>query len=563
MANEETPLTAFSLSVTNITRHDGIFTVTLLDNYPDGAIQRFHFYQKSTTGWEDRTHGNTIKIEVPTGSVVGDVFTHRLYNLPSGTEYLVYSLALDSSNYWNIVSSGATANIDSINQGALMSRLVSQITPAPTISQNILRAADDVNEARVIYHGSTSNWSLEVDYFPSGTTATATLVDHGSASDLADCGIVVSSSPADGTTTLSMTKYWVFFDTVPNNAPKTATISEWEQMIEKIKDQEIWSNKIRFSGDNIVPLDSDTPNSWIRQFPAGMYAIDYYRSVLTNQPTQSGILITNNTGSTTTHGKIYQLFIASNGSIYTREGDPLDTTWMLDWASMPIPDGSITINKVDKPVRGDWFPAVPVIQNDGVMEIGRYIDFHNAADGTTDYDLRLISESGHLFIGNASVAQNRVATMADVNSAYTAGTGISITNGVISKLRYDLIAFVEDQGVDPTPITSSSNIPTITQQQYQAIYNFIISHKNDGTLYAQLDQLSLSGVTLAGAVSLHSSFEYDITASEDKGFGIGTLEVLTTGYFLSIIDGVISGSISVVHNTNTGIYYFAHVFNGV
>lgn len=430
MANEETPLTAFSLSVTNITRHDGILTVTLLDNYPDGAIQRFHFYQKSATGWEDRVHGNTIKIEAPAGSVVGDTFTHRLYNLPSGSEYLVYSLALDSSTYWNIISSGVTANIDSINQGTLMSSLASQITPTPTISQDILRAADDVHEARVTYHGSTSNWSLEVDYFPSGTTTTVTLVDHGSASDLADCGIVVSSTPADGETTLSMTKYWVFFNTVPNNAPKTATISEWEQMIEKIKDQETWSNKIRLSGDNIVPLDSDTPNSWIRQFPAGMYAIDYYRSVLTNQPTPSGILITTNSGVPTTQGKIYQLFIASNGSIYTREGDTLDTTWRLDWSS-PIPDGSITINKVDRPVSGDWFSAVPVVQTDGVMEIGRYIDFHNAADGTTDYDLRLISESGHLFLGNASVAQNRVATMADVPT-YTAGTGISITNGVIS-----------------------------------------------------------------------------------------------------------------------------------
>ena len=38
---------------------------------------------------------------------------------------------------------------------------------------------------------------------------------------------------------------------------------------------------------------------------------------------------------------------------------------------------------------GNWFKGIPTVTSAGVMEIGKYIDFHNAADSTTDYDVRL------------------------------------------------------------------------------------------------------------------------------------------------------------------------------
>lgn len=53
---------------------------------------------------------------------------------------------------------------------------------------------------------------------------------------------------------------------------------------------------------------------------------------------------------------------------------------------------NITINaSIAKPPKsGDWFSGgIPIINTDGVMEIGKYIDFHNTDTSTNDYDVRL------------------------------------------------------------------------------------------------------------------------------------------------------------------------------
>lgn len=53
---------------------------------------------------------------------------------------------------------------------------------------------------------------------------------------------------------------------------------------------------------------------------------------------------------------------------------------------------NITINaSVAKPPKsGDWFSGgIPIVNTDGVMEIGKYIDFHNTDTSTNDYDVRL------------------------------------------------------------------------------------------------------------------------------------------------------------------------------
>lgn len=43
----------------------------------------------------------------------------------------------------------------------------------------------------------------------------------------------------------------------------------------------------------------------------------------------------------------------------------------------------------DTPWTSSWFKGVPLITTDGVMEIGKYIDFHKSNDSNADYDLRL------------------------------------------------------------------------------------------------------------------------------------------------------------------------------
>lgn len=63
-------------------------------------------------------------------------------------------------------------------------------------------------------------------------------------------------------------------------------------------------------------------------------------------------------------------------------------------------NGSITANKYNghkvAGTSGSWWASIPVVSNVGVMEIGKYIDFHISNTGKTDYDVRLTGGSGNL-----------------------------------------------------------------------------------------------------------------------------------------------------------------------
>ena len=54
-----------------------------------------------------------------------------------------------------------------------------------------------------------------------------------------------------------------------------------------------------------------------------------------------------------------------------------------------LSSGTIPIARIHKPESGDWFDGTPAVGANGVMEIGRYIDFHNTDTTTNDYDVRL------------------------------------------------------------------------------------------------------------------------------------------------------------------------------
>jgi hypothetical protein len=55
---------------------------------------------------------------------------------------------------------------------------------------------------------------------------------------------------------------------------------------------------------------------------------------------------------------------------------------------------------------GDRWDTVPVIDNTGVMEIGRYIDFHNTAGDTSDYTYRLDNSSNGVLETSGSLTVN-------------------------------------------------------------------------------------------------------------------------------------------------------------
>jgi len=49
-----------------------------------------------------------------------------------------------------------------------------------------------------------------------------------------------------------------------------------------------------------------------------------------------------------------------------------------------------------------WWAAIPVVGNDGVMEIGKFIDFHLSADSTADYEPRLAAAEQDLELWNSN-----------------------------------------------------------------------------------------------------------------------------------------------------------------
>ena len=84
----------------------------------------------------------------------------------------------------------------------------------------------------------------------------------------------------------------------------------------------------------------------------------------------------------------------TNGSV-TKVG-----TGTVGGTATPIYLSSGTPTAVNKPASGSWFKGVPDISSGGVMEVGKYIDFHNANTDTSDYAVRLQTQ------GNNQVAVN-------------------------------------------------------------------------------------------------------------------------------------------------------------
>ena len=218
-------LDKYTMTISNVGMHTATCTITLLDNYPDGATGFFAPLAQSIVGWWYRY---PFTVTVPSGSVSGDTIVHQMTGLTSGS--WIIALPEDLSIDLYHPSTSGVANVESVNGGNLAAALIA-LTPSALFEWDYLMALRDVTEARVIYHSATSNWSLEVDYFPGGTTDTATLVDHGSATDLADCGVTVSSTPVEGTTTIAMNPTWAAFQTTTDNSPKTATVTQWEQLM--------------------------------------------------------------------------------------------------------------------------------------------------------------------------------------------------------------------------------------------------------------------------------------------------------------------------------------------
>ena len=68
----------------------------------------------------------------------------------------------------------------------------------------------------------------------------------------------------------------------------------------------------------------------------------------------------------------------------------------LDVAGTIYMNGQLVMTSLERPVSGNWFRGTPSISGDGVMEIGKYIDFHDSNSTTADFSVRLTTNGSML-----------------------------------------------------------------------------------------------------------------------------------------------------------------------
>ena len=106
-----------------------------------------------------------------------------------------------------------------------------------------------------------------------------------------------------------------------------------------------------------------------------------------------------------------------------------------------LTSGTVGTARLNVPSSGDWFSGgASIVATDGVMEIGRYIDFHNSDTTTDDYHIRLDCESTSVLNvqgGTLEVGGSQVLTAGDTidissQTNLSAGTNISLSGDTLN-----------------------------------------------------------------------------------------------------------------------------------
>lgn len=95
---------------------------------------------------------------------------------------------------------------------------------------------------------------------------------------------------------------------------------------------------------------------------------------------------------------------------------------------------SISATAATPPKSGDWFSGgIPTVSTGGVMEVGKYIDFHNSDTSTNDYDVRLQSNTAGPIVVNLPTSAGTLALTSHTHS-YLPLSGGTLTGALsISK----------------------------------------------------------------------------------------------------------------------------------
>ena len=168
---------------------------------------------------------------------------------------------------------------------------------------------------------------------------------------------------------------------------------------------------------------------------------------------------------------------------------------------------------------------IPTIESDGVMEVGRYIDFHNDNNGKHDFSTRLQSTGNYGNEVNLPSASGTLALINDVNNYYWANVKISTSSST----------------------TTSPTVLNLTATNSIRMGNILLEHTNEINSANDSIHLNLKNsgnVSLCvgggnvGIGTMYPSQElYVLGYTHTKGFGIGIQYLSESGLLPTISPG--------------------------
>lgn len=277
-------------------------------------------------------------------------------------------------------------------------------------------------------------------------------------------------------------------------------------------------------GGNIYPMTAfgkhigSTTNPW-----ANVYAKGHY--IYNNNKTQSGGIYVQTDGTTSTQGESYivvgnatasgsagnsrgSIFLYSSSAGYTRliPGTNNDQSYTLylpgasgqlvyhtnDTAiggpTAPVyvdSGGKITACNIAVP--GNWWGALTSINANGIMKVGKYLDFHTTKTGTSDYDYRLEASTNNLKGSGALEASTSIkaGTFISAGTSISAGTTMTVGTNLTVKGTTTL-GDAEGDTVSIVGNTTFSN---------DVIINKTLTVNGNGALATGSTATALSGMT--------------------------------------------------------------------
>lgn len=198
-------------------------------------------------------------------------------------------------------------------------------------------------------------------------------------------------------------------------------------------------------------------------------------------------------------GAINAYIVGNNGTfdLYVESVGPWDVIEIVDYTMTPYLTGvKVTwtkevVNAVPSPhiaARNSppgyhWVGQSPMIGTDGVMEIGKYIDFHATNEGTSDFDGRITS-AGWAFMTNlAWIPQgNGAVNLGDGNYRWATIYSINGVNSSSDRTLKENIEYINSKTRSADQITYSDMYEFVRDDLGLAEYNYKCDEKKEKKL---------------------------------------------------------------------------------